>query len=179
MSTSVNFLKPYRRIPRWLLVLVVVCLAFALSVAFELQTISERSAQVKQKIGRLQIVEQPKQVPSRAEMERNAHWDKLRIERNFNWYPLFVALERSSGDDIELLEFLPDKANGVLTLRGEAKDMDALVLYMARLSEQPGIGQAYLSRQKKSARDALQVIAFELHASIMPMTVRQKKTLHK
>jgi hypothetical protein len=179
MSKSQNYLRPHRRLPRWLIVLVAASVTSAAVAAFELLHIAERSAQVKQQIGQLKVPPPVKRVLTRSEEERKAQWEKLRTERNFNWYPIFVALERSGSDDLELLEFLPDKANGLMTLRGEAKDIDALVHYMARLSEQPGIGQAYLSRQKKSTREALQVIAFELHAPIIQISTKQKKTLHK
>jgi hypothetical protein len=104
--------------------------------------------------------------PSREDVEASKRWSALRIERRFSWYPIFRALERASDENVELLEFQPDKAGRRLLLRGEAKDLEALTSYLDRLAEQSATKQSYLAHQKTRMRGAQPVIAFEIRASL-------------
>jgi hypothetical protein len=100
--------------------------------------------------------------PSRAAVEVERHWIALQQELNFSWYPIFAALERTSNPDIAILEFLPDKSTGTLTLRGNARDLTALTTYLRALSNEPGFAEVYLSHQKKIQQGALAVLSFEI-----------------
>lgn len=166
-------LVPYYEVPVWMLTLLAAFLAVAVIAAIELKSQYDQSVMVKQQIGRIQESPRPKPQPSAINVQRNEQWAKLRMERSFSWYPLFVAIEQAAGEEVELLDFFPDKANRQLTLRGEARDLGALAKYMARLSAQPAIGQVYLSHQKKLARDSLEVISFEMRASIAASNTAQ------
>lgn len=105
--------------------------------------------------------------PSKAALDLQRRWDALAAERGFNWYPVFRMLEASASEDIELLEFVPDKAGQRLVLRGEARDAAALTRYLALLSLQPGLGQVHLSHQKQGQRGTLPVLAFEVRGMLM------------
>jgi hypothetical protein len=102
--------------------------------------------------------------PTREEEEVARRWSALRAERHFSWYPIFRALERASDENVELLEFQPDKAGHRLLLRGEARDLDALTTYLDRLAAQSPIRQPYLAQQKMRMRGTQTVGAFEIRA---------------
>ena len=106
----------------------------------------------------------PTPSPSKIEIEHRKRWMELQAERNFAWSPLFVALERAGNTDIELLEFHPDKSNGTVLLRGEAKDEAALLDFVEALALNPVFRHVYLSHQKNRQRDRLITVAFELKA---------------
>jgi hypothetical protein len=104
--------------------------------------------------------------PSHAELEAERHWNALGKELSFSWYPIFAALEHVSNPDIALLEFVPDKTAGRMTLRGTARDMETLINYIAALADEPVFHEVYLSHQKKIAQNNLEVISFEIRAQL-------------
>lgn len=108
----------------------------------------------------------PTPKPSRAELETRRHWEALRHERNFSWYPLFAALEHATSTDIALLEFLPDKKARTLTLRGSARTLDALTAYLGVLADAPAFEEVYLSHQKRVQLGTSSVIGFEVRMRI-------------
>lgn len=104
----------------------------------------------------------PVQHLSREDRERDKRWAALRIERHFQWYPIFRSLEAASSPDVELLEFAPDKAGKAFTLRGEARDAQALLTYLSSLSGQQAFASVHLSHQFLNQRGAMKVFAFEI-----------------
>ena len=161
-----KFLRPSNPAPIWLLLLVVACIAVSFVSLIDFKRQTDSWNEVAQQVVRLKTAVRPKPRPSKADDVQREQWAKLSAERGFDWYPIFLALERASTGDIELLEFQPDKANKQLRLRGEARDMKALASYLERLSAQRTITEAYLSHQKKTERDAIQVVAFEIRATL-------------
>jgi len=115
---------------------------------------------------RAQLAHKPAPVASRAAVEDSKRWAALAAERGFSWYPLFRALEQSSSPDIELLEFVPDKANGRLTLRGEARSLTALTEYLSALGAQDALTEVYLARQKRRNRAGMVVLEFEVRTRL-------------
>ena len=109
---------------------------------------------------------QPK--PSRNELEEQKRWAALRAERAFDWFPIFLALERSSEADIELMDFEPDKAGRRIVLRGEARNAEALQDYLERLSAQGAFTEIYLAHEKIKPKDRFTTLTFEIRASIVP-----------
>jgi Tfp pilus assembly protein PilN len=108
----------------------------------------------------------PAPKPSPADLESQRHWNTLRQELGFSWYPMFAALERTSHPNIALFELLPDKVAKRLTLRGAARDMKSLVDYLAALSAEPYFHDVYLSHQKKNVQNNVDVIAFEVRIQL-------------
>ncbi len=94
-------------------------------------------------------------------------WALLQKERNFPWTSIFLAVERTSSTDIELLEFKPDKLNRNIALSGEARNMKALVIYLAELSKQPALKNVYLMHQQTVQRDSLETVSFEVRATLV------------
>lgn len=105
-------------------------------------------------------------VPTRAAEDAKRRWDALAVERAFSWYPLFRALEQASSPDIELLEFLPDKAGRRLTLRGESRNLDALTAYLFALNAQSPLSEVYLAQQKTINRTGMSLLSFEVRARV-------------
>jgi hypothetical protein len=104
--------------------------------------------------------------PSPADLESQRHWNALRQELGFSWYPMFAALERTSNPNIALFEFLPDKVARRLTLRGTSRDMKSLVDYLTALSAEPYFYDVYLSHQKKTVQNNVDVVAFEVRMQL-------------
>lgn len=166
MTSQDKYLAPVYQSPRRLWVVSAACILVAAATGREYFATEERMYMLKQKAIKLHVPQPSAPRLSKAEEERNEHWKSLAAERAFNWYPIFKALESASNDAIELLEFEPDKANGQLILRGEAKNMEALVSYLAGISEQTIIDNAYLTHQKPGARESLRTISFEIKSSL-------------
>ena len=168
MRDPQGFLEPR---PRWRAALWAAVLALlALSVALA-DSAWQNHMQAKSReegIARMRMAAQPKPIPkpSRAELEMQKRWANMESERAFAWYPIFRALEAANSEDIELLEFAPDKAGRRLVLRGEARDLAALFAYVRTLSEQPAFRQLYLAHQKVESVGTLTTVAFELRAQL-------------
>lgn len=111
----------------------------------------------------------PAPVLSRAEIEQSRRWSALAAERAYSWYPLFQALEKSSSDDVELLEFMPDKAAHSVVLRGEARTVEDLNAYLAALAAQHALRNVHLVHQKNASRGGLLLVQFEIRALIREM----------
>ncbi|UGQ48741.1 hypothetical protein [Massilia endophytica] len=168
MSDPAHYLKPRNRhrLPVWGLAAVLTLGAAWLGREALLQ--GERQEEAQQQAERLRAGLRPKPVPkpSRSELDIQRRWAALQSERAFDWYPIFNALEQASSDDIELLEFAPDKGGKRLVLRGEARDVAALLSYAESLAEQPAFGQVYLSHHKGKASGSLQTVTFEIRTSL-------------
>lgn len=161
-----KYLRPASRPPKALLLVIFSSIVASAGALIALKNTFEDSRAMAYEILKLKAAIRPLPRPTKAEQERHEQWIKLQAERNFDWYPIFLALERASSEDIELLEFRPDKANRQLVLRGEARDMNALTNYLDQLTVQKMISQPYLSHQKLAPRDGLQIVSFEIRASI-------------
>jgi hypothetical protein len=104
--------------------------------------------------------------PNRASLDMQRHWAALRTEQSFDWYTVFHALERANNPEIELLEFLPDKAGRRIVLRGEARTQEALIAYTSALSIQTAFSELYLANQKLVRITGMDVQTFEIRAVI-------------
>jgi len=164
MTEIRRYLRPRTRTPHLLVGLTAVAFIVAAGAVFVRTELVQETQRAHANAMRLNSVPKSAPAPGRAEEERNEHWAKLEAERRFNWYPIFLALEAASNEHVELLEFNPDKVNGVLRLRGDARNVEELVAYLGRLGKQPAIRRAYLSQQKNTKRDAIDVVSFEIHA---------------
>lgn len=127
--------------------------------------VAQATGQDLARLQSLRIVRSPVQ-PSKAETDVLRRWDALAIERHFNWYPIFRALEQTASADIELLEFVPDKPGRRLVLRGEARTGDALISYLSAVAAQGSFDEVYLAHQKNIQRGGMSLISFEVRAVI-------------
>lgn len=145
-----------------------ILLAVAIGTAWQalehFQSAESIAARVKELQTRRKPVAQPR--PSRADAEIQRHWSNLRAEQSFQWYRVFHALEAANNPDIELLEFIPDKAARRIVLRGEARNQEALSVYVAALAGQPAFAELHLAHQKIVRRASMDLLAFEVRSVI-------------
>lgn len=109
---------------------------------------------------------------SRAEQDAKKRWDAYRAEREFDWEPLFKAVEVATGSEIELLELQPDKANQRVVLRGEALSQTALTGFLEALAAQAALTNVHLTHQRNEERNRLKSVAFEIRATLAPQARR-------
>lgn len=154
----------------WLIWLAVAVLlsAAAWAVGTTLQRIADtRRSEVELRTALAQRRSPPVLKPSRADVELQRRWAALSAELAYSWYPLFRSLEQANSQDIELLEFVPDKVGHRVVLRGEARNFDALTGYLALLAEQDALSEVYLAHQKNLSRASITVVAFEIRATTL------------
>ena len=174
MTDHSEYLFP-RRPGGWLCLIAVLCIVAAAALGLESMNAWKDISRTRTLASQLSAPKPELPKPTRSELDMQARWMALRHEREFRWYPVFSSLEGASSEDIELLEFQPEKGSGQVTLRGEARTVEALFDYVQRLSEQPALASAVLLRQKKKQRDALTVVSFEVQATLVP-NGRQKNS---
>ncbi len=105
---------------------------------------------------------------SRTVLEQQKRWADLDIERKFPWDRLFLAVEKSVSDDVELHELIPDKTSRQLFLRGEVRDRAALISLIDALAAQPMLVNGHLTRMDRKKRDRLETVEFEIKARLSP-----------
>lgn len=168
MSPLNKMLTPWPRHARQLWLLSIVLIAGAAALAEDAWQLAELAAEDQARLVRLHKRVAPKvqAKPSRNELDEQKRWTALDAERAFDWYPIFLALERSSEADIELMEFEPDKPGRRILLRGEARNIEALTDYMERLSAQGVFSGVHLAHEKIKVRDRFATLTFEIRASL-------------
>jgi hypothetical protein len=80
------------------------------------------------------------------------------------WEELFRTLESVAGKQVALLALEPDLEKQQVKISGEARDMAALLSYIARLEEQPVFGTVYLQSHQLQLRDPDRPVRFALLA---------------
>jgi hypothetical protein len=135
-------------------------------IAFEQHAIVE---QVTTRNNKLLVLQASSIVPasSHGEQENAKRWAQLKLERDFPWASVFLAVEKAASPDIELLQFKPDKLNRQITLGGEVRNHKALVAYLDGLSKQAILKNVYLVHEQSVQRDTLETIAFEIRATLV------------
>lgn len=163
-----TYLRPRSRL-KWILSLATLAMA---APAFWLFTLAytdyQTVEQLREHNTRLMAKTAKPSAPKvgRNEKELTKHWNDLKTELDFPWLRLFAAVERADSDQIELLDFQPDKLNRVVTLRGKAINTQALISYLDVLADQPLISQAYLVHQQAAVQDKLDIVDFEIKVTL-------------
>lgn len=83
----------------------------------------------------------------------------------FPWDDLFGQLEDISADGVTLLALEPDADRGTVTLTGEAKDVAAMLTYVARLEQARSLSRIHLQRHETIANEATRPIRFSVAAT--------------
>ncbi|MBL0726170.1 hypothetical protein [Piscinibacter sp. HJYY11] len=91
----------------------------------------------------------------------NAVIDQLTVP----WDELFRALEAADARGVAVLSLAPNARDHTLRLAGEARQMDELLAYVARLAERPLLGQVHLLGYSTVVKDGTPLISFTLAAS--------------
>jgi hypothetical protein len=167
-KTMRDYLRPQARYAWGAYAVAALLTCAAILMGWQAQRLYTEEASLSQGVAKIKSERAvvPLPPPSKSETEQRKRWSELQAERDFAWLPLFAALERAGNPDIELLEFHPDKSNGSVLLRGEAKDEAALLDFIEALALNPVFRNVYLSRQKIRKRDRLVTVAFELKAGL-------------
>ncbi len=78
------------------------------------------------------------------------------------WDSLFQAVEGSAGKDVALLTIEPDAERHQVKISGEAKNMAAVLDYMAHLSAQEALSGVYLQNHRVQRRVLANPVRFAL-----------------
>ncbi|WP_024303664.1 membrane protein [Pseudogulbenkiania sp. MAI-1] len=93
--------------------------------------------------------------------QANAVWLSL----NQPWPELFAALEASKTDDVALLAVEPDPLKHSVRITAEAKKREAMLAYIERLEQQPGLGSVVLLEHHINQQDNEKPFRFSLLAA--------------
>ncbi|GGC87262.1 PilN domain-containing protein [Undibacterium terreum] len=166
----IKYLQPRPRY-RWQpWIIVGLLLGLAVWTALWAYDESRELGRIERRIDKLRAEQQKTAIPLPTKQEEAdaKKWAELKIERSFAWDTLFNAIEHASSNDIELLEFQPDKSSRTVIVSGEAKDQKALLAFLTALAVQPGFKRVHLTHQQGVVRDRLQTISFEIRAALRP-----------
>lgn len=98
---------------------------------------------------------------TRAEIRRaNLVIDRIAVP----WDALFRDLEQAADRDVALLAVEPDAEKRSVRIDGEAKDLAAVLAYLARLEAQPGLAEVTLTNHALRDGGAQRPVAFSLGA---------------
>lgn len=164
-----KYLAPRPRRSSALLMLIAIFLAGA---TYFVMDVVRHEAEVRSLSNKLEKLAQTSNLPAKLklssrDLEFQKKWLQLAAERDFPWKSLFQAIERSSGKEIELLEFVPDKNSRLIILRGEARHLNALTDFLEKLSRQRGLTGVHLSHQEAIQRERLETVSFEIKAKLI------------
>ena len=171
MNTQIlaSYLRPRVRHSRWAWVsaLILVTVGSGLGIeAYRLYQSAQQSITRNNKaLAAKNLAVVP--APNHLAQEEQKRWAALKVERDFPWAALFQAVERAANVNIELLEFQPDKTNRRIVLRGEARDLKALIAYLDALTKQPALTQVHLVHQETVVRERLETVGFEMKATLV------------
>lgn len=84
------------------------------------------------------------------------------------WDGLFRDVESAVTPDVALLSAQPDPKNRRVILGGEARDLNGLLTFIARLESAPGLRDAHLTQHAVRVNEPRRPIAFQVEASWLP-----------
>ncbi len=169
MEDLSRYLHPRVRSARWFWMAAAICALASMWLGVQAYLLHAQATDMQSRVEQLRErrAAQAKVRPTPKALEEQTQWAALKEEQDFPWQRVFKAVERASSKDIELLEFLPDKRNRVIVLRGEARDQPALVFYLDRLAMQAGLRNVHLVHQQQVTRDRLETVSFEMKATLV------------
>lgn len=168
MDAMTKYLRPPQRMGGAVWLFAVLTLGVACWLCLEVGTTygsaDEAEARALRIAGAQALRPEPKK--SRKVMEEQRRWAALKLERDFDWGPVFAAVEEAGSPDIELLAFEPDKGNRSIKLSGEARNHKAMMEFIDALAGQVLMKHVHLTKQQRKKRDRLETTVFELRATI-------------
>lgn len=106
--------------------------------------------------------------PSR-EMEQEIRRANLVIDQlSLGWDALFADVESAVTPDIALLGMQPDARNRIVVLEGEARHLDALLTFLARLEATRSLQGAHLLTHEIRTGDPMRPMAFKIQTAWQP-----------
>ncbi|EEG07746.1 hypothetical protein [Pseudogulbenkiania ferrooxidans] len=139
---------------------------YYLSVSHEVERRAQRVADNRHTLQRLQPArERPRDKGlDQAINQANAVWQSL----NQPWPALFSALEQSKTDDVALLAVEPDPLKHSVRITAEVKKREAMLSYIERLEQQPGLGSVVLLEHHINQQDNEKPFRFSVLAAWKP-----------
>ncbi|HZN27384.1 MAG TPA: hypothetical protein VFB75_24365 [Burkholderiales bacterium] len=163
---DLDHFAPPRR-PRWLGFLL---LAAAAIVAGEV-TQQYREAQLalerQQAVQGMLNVQRPaaKSIPKARLDEQVRNAEAVVRQLTLPWGRLIETLETTGTKDIAILQLQPDAQQRVLRITAEARNQEAMVEYLRRLSEVPGFAYVHLLNHQVQQENPQRPIQFAAQAS--------------
>jgi len=139
-----------------------------------------RQAAQAEQAGLTQLIERGRAAaPNRAmtaqDQKRHVQIEGLAAELAAPWEDLLRIFESQAGARITLLKFEPDAQSGLLRVTGEARQLAAILAYVAALEKEPLLREVLLTQHRPAREadpaEALAAVANgPLPVSPMPMT---------
>lgn len=100
------------------------------------------------------------------DVEREVAFARTAIHRlALPWRELFKAISSNAVEDVAVLSIEPDANSGVLQISAEAKDIPAMLTYVARLEANPYFPTVALARHELKRGEARQPVTFVVVAT--------------
>jgi hypothetical protein len=90
---------------------------------------------------------------------------KVVEKRSLQWDALFRDVEAASDRSVGLLFIQPQAGGRQLRVEGEARDVESLVRYIARLEERPSLRDVHLTSHELRAEGGQRFVRFALSAA--------------
>jgi Tfp pilus assembly protein PilN len=81
------------------------------------------------------------------------------------WQELFRSLESARRPNVALLSIESEQEKRLVKITGEAKDLEAMVTYLAALRQRPALADVYLESHELQLKDPQRPVRFVLTAS--------------
>lgn len=155
-----------RSLGAWLL-LVGTCAGVAVALSFaeadqDLLQVRQQTAQLQQESTPLAGPKSTMDVTQLATEIKHAN-DIIR-QLNMPWDKLFMALESTANNQVALLFIQPDARKQLIHISGEAKNLDAVLDYLAQLRGQETLVQIVLTGHEIKLQDPDKPVRFSLSA---------------
>jgi hypothetical protein len=129
------------------------------------QVVAEQSDALELSAGRSARHARKKTVAPAEQRARDAslaQWRVVQARLHYPWQSFLAFLESERQDDVALVAIEPDRHSGLMRIGAEAKDMAAMMHYLARLQASGAFEDAVLSSHELQARRPGTPIRFEV-----------------
>jgi hypothetical protein len=171
-ALQLDYQRVYKPVP-WLGlgVLIAGLVALALMGGYY-RTLGQQVVLWESRLDRIERLSSNRALASRPLTEQAARAQMLELDQanqvvhqlSLPWDALFNAVETSSGQNIALLSLEPNPGKGTVTIRGEAKDLDALLDYAKQLSTRELFGGVMLQNHQIQQADPENPLRFSILA---------------
>ena len=155
-----DFIRPPQRRLAWLLL--VAGIVSAAAVALHGQSLTEKLRAAEQRISRLERKAHEPLAARRREREPDAAAEIAR-QRAVPWQRLFSVVESAGAEDVALLVLQPDP-RGEVRLEAEARDWQAMLDYLQRLSQSGFLARVHLVQHEIRSEQGAQPVRFAVLA---------------
>jgi hypothetical protein len=167
---ELDHLAPARRTP-WVGYLLLVLAAIAAAGTAErfrdAQLAAERQETAR---GLLNVQRAPaKAIPKSRLDEQVKNAEAVVRQLTLPWARLIQTIEAAGNNDVAILQLQPDAQQRILRITAEARNQDAMVDYLRRLSQVDGFGHVHLLNHQVQQDDPHRPVQFAAQASFRAM----------